>query len=382
MGIFRNLQDALRIYAKPNQPGQLPIKDKAALVAQLEGLLRDAQSLCTRLGIDLSGIVNTPPAQRLEALQKAMDVILEAGEDKTKAYLLLAGQVARTFKAILPDAEANAHAPTSVLVAYLGAMIKALRPPPDISGVMNDLDALLDDSIATEGYRIGARPAAEALIDLSQIDFAALQKKFEDGKKATETEKLKGQIEKKLDTMVRENKGRIDFLEKFQKLIESYNSSSHNLEAFFKELMHFAQNLTQEEQRATRENLSEEELAIFDLLTQPEPELTEKEKGRGEEGGEGHARQAEGREAGAGLEAEDPDQGGCRADDPGLLHQAAGGLHAGAEEGEAGEDVCPYLRELLWGGAECVSGGGGCSSLTRICASAFVNGRASANAAA
>jgi type I restriction enzyme R subunit len=278
VGIFRNLQDALRIYAKPNQPGQLPIKDKAALVAQLEGLLRDAQSLCTRLGIDLSGIVNTPPAQRLEALQKAMDVILEAGEDKTKAYLLLAGQVARTFKAILPDAEANAHAPTSVLVAYLGAMIKALRPPPDIAGVMNDLDALLDDSIATEGYRIGARPAAEALIDLSQIDFAALQKKFEDGRKATETEKLKGQIEKKLDTMVRENKGRIDFLEKFQKLIESYNSSSHNLEAFFKELMHFAQNLTQEEQRATRENLSEEELAIFDLLTQPEPALTEKEK--------------------------------------------------------------------------------------------------------
>ena len=278
VGIFRNLQDALRIYAKPNQPGQLPIKDKAALVEQLEGLLRDAQSLCTRLGIDLSGIVNTPPAQRLEALQKAMDVILAAGEDKTKAYLLLAGQVARTFKAILPDGQANAHAPSSVLVAYLGAMIKALRPPPDIAGVMSDLDALLDDSIATEGYRIGARPQAEALIDLSQIDFAALQKKFEEGKKATETEKLKGQIEKKLDTMVRENKGRIDFLEKFQKLIESYNSSSHNLEAFFKELMHFAQNLTQEEQRATRENLSEEELAIFDLLTQPEPELTEKEK--------------------------------------------------------------------------------------------------------
>src|SRR5690606_38151200 len=121
---------------------------------------REAQWFCTGLGIDPKGIVNTPPAQRLEALQKAMDVILEAGEDKTKAYLLLAGQVARTFKAILPDAEANAHAPTSVLVAYLGAMIKALRPPPDISGVMNDLDALLDDSIATEGYRIGARPAA------------------------------------------------------------------------------------------------------------------------------------------------------------------------------------------------------------------------------
>lgn len=278
VGIFRNLQDALRIYAKPNQPGQLPIKEKAALVEQLEGLLREAQAFCTGLGIDLNGIVATPPAKRLEALQKAMDLILEAGEDKTKAYLLLAGQVARTFKAILPDPEANANAPTSVLVSYLGAMIKALRPPPDISGVMSDLDALLDDSIATEGYRIGERPEAEALIDLSQIDFAALQKKFEEGKKATETEKLKGQIEKKLDKMVRENKGRIDFLEKFQKLIESYNASSHNLEGFFKDLVSFAQNLTEEEQRAHRESLSEEELAIFDLLTNPSPDLTDKEK--------------------------------------------------------------------------------------------------------
>ncbi len=278
VGIFRNLQDALRIYAKPNQPGQLPIKDKAALVKQLEGLLRDAETFCTGLGIDLQGIVNTPAAQRLEALDTARDVILAAGEDQTKAYLLLAGQVARTFKAILPDPEANAQAPTAVLVAYLGAMIKALRSPPDISGVMNDLDALLDDSIATEGYRIGERPQAEALIDLSQIDFAALQKQFADGKQATETEKLKGQIAKKLATMVRENKGRIDFLEKFQQLIASYNAFSHNLEAFFQELMRFAQNLTQEEQRATRENLSEEELAIFDLLTQPEPALTEKEK--------------------------------------------------------------------------------------------------------
>ena len=279
VGIFRNLQDALRIYAKPNQPGQMPIKDKTALVAQLKELLKKAGAFCAGMGIDLMEVVDTPLENRLEALQKAMDVILEAGEDKVKAYLLLAGQVARIFKAILPDAEANAYAPMSVLVAYLGAMIKALRPTPDISGVMSDLDALLDDSIATEGYRIGDRPAAEALIDLSQIDFAALQQKFALGKKATETEKLKGQIEKKLEKMVRENKGRIDFMETFKKLIDTYNASSHNLEAFFKDLMAFAQNLTAEEQRAHRENLTEEELAIFDLLTQPELELSEKEKG-------------------------------------------------------------------------------------------------------
>lgn len=279
VGIFRNLQDALRIYAKPNQPGQLPIKDKEDLVEQLELLLEEAKRLCAVTGVDLEGIVQTPMAKRLEALQKAMDSILEAGEEQTEAYLLIAGRIARTFKAILPDTAANAHAPLSILTAYLGAMIKALRPPADISGVMSDLDALLDDSIATEGYRIADKPEHEALIDLSHIDFAALQKKFEEGqKKATEAEKLKGQIEQKLEKLVQQNKGRIDFMEKFQKLIDGYNSASHNLEAFFKDLMAFAQDLTKEEQRAQRERLTEEELAVFDLLTQPEPELSEKEK--------------------------------------------------------------------------------------------------------
>ena len=277
VGIFRNLQDALRIYAQPSMPGELPISDKTVLVEQLESLLKSAELFCTERGISLKGMVNTPPQDRLAALHGALEAIIGDESDK-KAYLLLSGQVARTFKAILPDPAANTYAPMAVLVAYLGAMIKALNPPPDISGIMADVDALLDDSIATEGYRIGDKPQPEALIDLSQIDFAELQRKFEQGKKATETEKLKGQIEKKLAVMVRENKGRLDFLEKFQKLIEAYNASSHNLEAFFKELMAFARNLTEEEQRATRENLTEEELAIFDLLTQPEPKLTGKEK--------------------------------------------------------------------------------------------------------
>lgn len=277
VGIFRNLQDALRIYAQPAKPGELPIQDKAALVAQLEGLLKEAAAFCRMRGIDLPGLVATSPEQRLAALQTALESLI-GNEDDKKAYLLLAGQVARVFKAILPDAAANTHAPTAVLVAYLGAMIKALNPPPDITGIMADVDALLDDSIATEGYRIGAKPEAEALIDLSQIDFAELQRRFEAGRKATEAEKLKGRIERKLAVMVRENKGRLDFLEKFQTLIDAYNNASHNLETFFKELLAFARDLTDEEQRAHREKLSEEELAIFDLLTQPEPALSEKEK--------------------------------------------------------------------------------------------------------
>src|SRR5690606_28332207 len=49
-------------------------------------------------------------------------------------------------------------------------------------------------------------------------------------------------------------------------------------------------------------------------------------------------------------------QGGGGAHHPRLLHQAARGLHAGAEEGQAGQDLRPHLRELLRRRAERVSG--------------------------
>lgn len=71
-------------------------------------------------------------------------------------------------------------------------------------------------------------------MDLSQIDFDKLRQQFEQGQQRAEIEKLKGQVSAKLTRTVRLNKSREVFLEKFQKLIDEYNSGSKNLTAFFR----------------------------------------------------------------------------------------------------------------------------------------------------
>jgi type I restriction enzyme R subunit len=81
-----------------------------------------------------------------------------------------------------------------------------------------------------------------------------------------------------MESMLTQNSTRKDFMEKFQRLIENYNAGSMNIEVFFEELLAFTAQLQEEDQRAIRESLSEEELALFDILTQPVPELTEKER--------------------------------------------------------------------------------------------------------
>lgn len=66
-----------------------------------------------------------------------------------------------------------------------------------------------------------------------------------------------------------------DFLEKFQQLIEEYNSGAINIELFFDRLLTFIKKLDEEEKRGIEENLTEEELALFDLLKKPD--MTRKE---------------------------------------------------------------------------------------------------------
>lgn len=277
VGIFKALQNALAIYAKPGERSGEPILNKSALVAALRETLEDARTFATGHGLSLEAIAKAQGFERIVRIDEAVEAILVSEGDK-KHYLQIASRASRLFRAILPDPLANELAPLSVLVAYIAARIRAQTDPPDISAVMGDVEELLNDSIATEGYHIGPASRPETLINLSEIDFEALQAKFAQSHKRTEAEKLRRLIEGKLAQMLKVNSSRVDLAEKFQKLIDEYNAGSQNIEALFAELVKFARELTEEEKRSVAEGLTEEELALFDILTKPEPKLSKAEE--------------------------------------------------------------------------------------------------------
>ncbi len=77
---------------------------------------------------------------------------------------------------------------------------------------------------------------------------------------------------------MRLNRTRTDFAQKFEELIESYNAGSRSIEELFEELLKLSQSLTDEQERHVRENMTEEELVLFDILTRPAPELSPEER--------------------------------------------------------------------------------------------------------
>jgi len=120
---------------------------------------------------------------------------------------------------------------------------------------------------------------APKLKDLSQIDFEALRKFFDDAEnKNIVAESLSAELEEKIKEMARKNKLRKHFLDRLNSLIHEYNSGSRDLDAFFEELLVLAKELSEEDRRAVKEKLTEEELAIFDLLVKENLDPDEVEK--------------------------------------------------------------------------------------------------------
>src|SRR5205823_4725062 len=118
----------------------------------------------------------------------------------------------------------------------------------------------------------------EKLFDLSSIDFDKLADLFGRGHKKTATEVLRGKAERKARELASRNPTRAGLLERLQALIDRYNTGSMDIEKLFEELMRFVRDLDEEERRHVRENLSEDELTIFDILTKPEPKLNKREE--------------------------------------------------------------------------------------------------------
>lgn len=280
-GVFRDLQRALAIYGSASgggiREGDTPVKNKAALVGELKKAIADARGFCVERDIDLGEVQSSDGFQRVKRLDDAVEAIIINDELKRR-YLLLAANVNKLYRAILPDRQANQFSPVCRLLGVIAEKIRSLIPQADMSEVMEEVEELLDESIAAEGYAISDRGGKYKPVDLSRIDFEALKQKFEKSRKRIEAERLRGLINSKLTKMVRWNRSRMNYLERFQQMIDEYNAGSMNVDEFFRQLTEFARELNQEEKRSVGERLSEEELAVFDLLTKPDMELTKKDR--------------------------------------------------------------------------------------------------------
>ena len=210
------------------------------------------------------------------ALQTSSAEALLIDEATRKGFVSLANRVRKTYKGLMPDPVAIRSTKRVAVIRALAGKIAAANEAADISGVMDGVSDLLDRSVGTREYIIRAAGEEQALLDLNQIDFKQLALQFA-GNKRTAAKAVERALGKRLENAVRKNPTYKDLAERFRKLIEDYNAGTHNADEQLRRLADVHLALSERDQRLVREDLSEAELAIYDLLTKPAPELTQTE---------------------------------------------------------------------------------------------------------
>jgi type I restriction enzyme R subunit len=265
IGVFKNIERALALYANTGagNPDDI-IREKHELLNELKKQLKATYDFLEEIEIDIPKLLEVHNQDKLLLIESYANKIV-SDQQKKKKYLNLSSDTYNSYKSLLPDPEAENYYSEVMAIKVIASRVREVSLESiDVSQVKKDLEALLDKSIQAGNYVV---PHYKKMKDLSTLDADALHRFFaEIENKNIQVEKLKTELTDKIEEMVRKNRTRERFIKRLSKLLDMYNSGAHDIEHIFEGMIELAKSLDEEEQRAVKENLSEDELAIFDLL--------------------------------------------------------------------------------------------------------------------
>ena len=160
-------------------------------------------------------------------------------------------------------------------------MINAKIEEADITHIVKQVQDVVNKSIETLNLELEKIEGYGQKIDISSLDFKKIEEEFLKVKENQNVavQSLKDKVAKKLNRLVDQNPLRIDFYERYQEIIDDYNQGKEyrSIKEIFDELVVLLGDLSEESMRAKREDLSEDELTVFDMLSK-DKKISDKEK--------------------------------------------------------------------------------------------------------
>jgi type I restriction enzyme R subunit len=270
-GMLKSLREALAQYAMGDEDdgsegGRIvaPIEE---LVSALLQAIEAAETHLNGLGFDVNRLEGATGFDRIQALRDAVDALYTTDEDKRR-YEIMARQVFIRFKALLMEPSAMTYAARHDNIEAIYKKLQDKRDTADVTELLKALHRIVNEAIRTA--EPGEDHAEGLTVDLSRIDFEKLRDEFASKvrRKHAALHDIREVIEKKLAAMLACNPLRMDYYKKYQMILADYNREKDRatVEATFARVMDLAASLDVEQRRAAKEGLSDDELALFDLL--------------------------------------------------------------------------------------------------------------------
>ena len=275
-GVLKNLRKALATFAGTGDGGRggkggetEPAKPEEELLADLAEAIAFVREFLTKRGASLNDIITLTGFARNAAILAAKEAANENDETR-KRFEVMCRAVFTKFKACITVEGVNPYRGDYSAINIVYKSLQQDREKADITDIIRQLHRVVDEAIETMPDCVGEdlKP-----YDISRIDFDRLRKEFERSPaKRTTVQNLKMVIEKRLERLLQQNPLRTDFQRHYEGIIAEYNREKDRvtIEKTFEDLLRFVSDMNEEENRAVREGLDEESLAVFDLLKKPD----------------------------------------------------------------------------------------------------------------
>jgi type I restriction enzyme R subunit len=287
--VFRNMKKALKDYAQGEEGlDEAPVRDKEELFRLLDDAIEQGMTFCRERGIDISKILAIRNIFKNIGLFNDYADTLLGNDEWRKTFNVYENTISSLYEACKPETLGRDTGRLVAVFQYLRGVIESIIDQQDVEAVSMRIGELLDESVVvnkTEDFTAGhVKPAYQIVQtgktwNLSKIDFEKLKQDFRHAPyKNIEIADIRSFIENKITQMLQQNMTRSDFAQKLQEIIDTYNAGGSSTENYYDELMNFAKELKDEDERHVREGLTEDELELYDLLQKDKMTREEKKK--------------------------------------------------------------------------------------------------------
>ncbi len=269
---YRSDRDAINIVSAGTGGGNGktdPAKPHEELLSHLAEAIALVRAFLDDRNASLDDVIQKTGFARNAAIVACKEAANDNDETR-KRFEMMCREVFKKFKACINIQRINEYRSDRDAINIVYKSLQHDREQADIADIIQQLHAVIDDAIETTHDQ---RREDTTPYDISRIDFDLLKREFKRSpKKKTTVQNLRQALEQRLRRMLAQNPLRTDFQQHYEEIVAEYNREKDRvtIEKTFEDLLRFTETLDEEEERAVREGLDMESLAIFDLLKKPE----------------------------------------------------------------------------------------------------------------
>jgi type I restriction enzyme R subunit len=280
-GMLKSLREALAQYALGDEGGGeeeivAPIEER---VQTLIDALDETEKHLRGLGFEPNRLIGARGFAKIQAIADGVEAVYTSDESKRR-FEILSRVVFTRFKALIMEPAAFTYAERHDNIEAIYKKLEERRDTADVTELLKEMHRIVNEAIRAAAP--GDDQKDSKFFDLSQIDLEKLRDEFAKKckRKATALQDVRQIVEDKLAQMLARNPQRMDYYKKYSDIIADYNREKDRvtIEETFAKLVDLANSLDAEQRRAAEEGLSEDELALFDLLTKDSISKADRER--------------------------------------------------------------------------------------------------------